>query len=103
MSVLTTIITAAVTATITGFLTFAVQERKLKTELRTEFMAEEAARTLLQNERWKKRSFEEIKMRLGGFSDDELRKILVRAGAVRFEGTESKELWGLISRNKDAL
>lgn len=100
---LTTIITAAITAVITGLVTFAIQERKLKTELRTEFMAEEATKALLQNEKWQKRSFEEIEKRLGGFSDDELRKILVRAGAVRFEGSEGEELWGLISRNKDAL
>lgn len=100
---LATIITAAITAVITGLVTFAIQERKLKTELRTEFMAEVAAKALLENQQWQKRRFEEIKKRLGGFGDDELRKILVRAGAVRFDGQESKELWGLISRNKDAL
>ena len=100
---LTTIITSAITATFTGLVTFANQERKLKTELRTEFMAEEAAKALLETEQWQKRSFEEIQKRLGGFGDDELRKILVRAGAVRFEGKGEKELWGLISRNKDAL
>ena len=103
MDLLTTIITAAITAAITGLVTFAIQEGKLKAELRTEFMAEEAAKALLQNDQWQKRSFEEIKKRLGGFADDELRKILVRAGAVRFEGGEGKELWGLISRNKNAL
>ena len=100
---LLTIITAAITAAITGLVTFAVQERRLKTELRTEFMAEEVAKALLEYEQWRKRSFDEIKKRLGGFGDDELRKILVRAGAVRFEGQKGKELWGLISRNKDAL
>lgn len=100
---LTTIVTAAITSAITGLVTFAIQERKLKTELRTEFMAEEAAKALLENERWQKRRFEEIKKRLGGFGDDELRMILVRSGAVRFEGGDGNELWGLITRNKDAL
>lgn len=100
---LTTIITAAVTSLITGLVTFAVQERKLKMELRTEFMAEQAAKLLLQTDKWQKRSFEEIKKRLRGFGDDELRKILVRAGAVQFEGSQNKELWGLISRNRDEL
>ena len=100
---LTTIITAAVTSLITGLVTFAVQERKLKMELRTEFMAEHAAKLLLQTDKWQKRSFEEIKKRLRGFGDDELRKILVRAGAVQFEGSQSNELWGLISRNRDEL
>lgn len=103
VNMLITFFTAAITALITGLLTFAIQERKLKTELRTEFMAEEAAKSLLENERWKKRSFDEIKKRLGGFDEDELRKILVRSGAVRFEAPEGKELWGLISRNKEEL
>ncbi|TGG93835.1 hypothetical protein E4656_06470 [Natronospirillum operosum] len=100
---LTTIVTAAITAVVTGLVTFAIQERRLKTELRTEFMAEVAAKSLLENEQWQKRSFGEIKKRLGGFDDNELRKILVRAGAVRFKGKEENELWGLISRNKGAL
>ena len=98
-----TIITAAITSLITGVITFAVQERKLKTELRAEFMAEQVAKLLLESEEWKKRSFEEIKKRLGGFDNDELRKILVRSGAVKFERSDGKELWGLISRNKEDL
>jgi hypothetical protein len=99
----TTIITSAITAVVTALLMFLVQERKLRTELRTEFMAEQAAKSLLENERWAKRSFAEIKKRLGGFEDDELRKILVRAGAARFEGADGKELWGLISRNRSEV
>jgi len=58
-------------------------------------MAEQVARELLSFERWSKRSFAAIKRRLGGFEDDELRKILVRAGAVRFHGDHEEELWGL--------
>ena len=100
---LTTILTAVLTAAVTGLITFSIQERRLRTELRTEFMAEQAAKALLETERWKKRSFAEIKKRLAGFGDDYLRKILVRAGAVRFEASDGGELWGLISRNKDDL
>lgn len=99
-TIITSAITAVVAAVITGLITFALQERKLRAELRTEFMAEQAARALLENERWAKRSFDEISKRLGGFAEDELRKILVRAGAVRFESSDRKEMWGLISRNK---
>lgn len=66
-------------------------------------MAEQAAKALLEHEKWKMRSLEEIKKRLGGFGDDELRMILVRAGAVKFESDDGSELWGLISRNKDRL
>jgi len=93
-----------VVAAFTGYVTFRVQERRLKQELKTEFMAEDAAKKLLSEDKWEKRSFSEIKKRLGGFEDDELRKILVRAGAVRFEKSGDKEeLWGLISRNKNEL
>ena len=95
-----TIFLSAITASITAFAAFHLQERKLKWELRTEFISEQAAQALLQREKWQKRSFHEIKKRLGGFGEDELRKILVRAGAVRFEGEDGLELWGLVSRNK---
>ncbi len=73
--------------------------------MRTEFMAEQAAKSLLENDNWRKRSFVEIKKRLGGFEDDELRKILVRSGAVRFEVKDEgkTELWGLISKNQKEL
>ncbi|MFQ5354614.1 MAG: hypothetical protein ACE5DR_06670 [Thermodesulfobacteriota bacterium] len=68
------------------------------------FSAENAVRELLGSERWsKQRSFKTIKARLGGFEDDELRKILVRAGAIRFKGQGDSELWGLMSRNQDNL
>lgn len=83
--------------------TFKVQESRLRTELRTEFMAEAAIRRLLQNEQWKKRSFTAIQRRLGGFADDELRRLLVRAGAIRFEDGSGDELWGLLERNPDEL
>jgi hypothetical protein len=72
-------------AAFTGYITFRIQERRLKQELKTEFMAEKVVSELLSAEKWTKRSFEAIKRRLGGFEDDELRKILVRSGAVRFE------------------
>ena len=112
---LETVITSAIVAVITSLATaswrFVLQERKiradleqqehrLRTELRTEFMAEEAVKKLLRHEKWEKRSFAEIQRRVGGFADDELRKLLVRAGAVRFYGKNNKEFWGLIERNK---
>ena len=110
-----TIVTSAIVAIITALATsiwryhlqeqkikadLKQQEERLRAELRTEFMAEEAIRKLLLHERWEKRSFEEIKRRVGGFGDDELRKLLVRAGAVRFYGKDNVEFWGLIERNE---
>ena len=61
-----------------------LQAQKLRTDLRTEFMAEEAVKQLLQTEGWKLCSFGEIRKRVGGFNGDELRKLLVRSGAIRF-------------------
>lgn len=100
---LETIITSLITALITGIVTFSAQERKIKSELRTEFMAEQVAKTLLEDERWELRSFDAIKKRLGGFEDEELRRILVRAGAVRFEDAERGEMWGLLSKNRKRI
>ena len=39
------------------------------------------------------RSFEHLRNRIGGFEDDELRKLLVRAGAVRFFRDDIKNEW----------
>ena len=106
-TVLTSIVTAFGTAIVTTLASFLLQERRIKFEfaqMRTEFMAEQVARQLLEHEKWQRRSFKAIKHRLGGFEDDELRKILVRAGAIRFEYRNTKEeFWGLIHRNRDIL
>ncbi|MEG4574689.1 hypothetical protein QUA56_18650 [Microcoleus sp. N3A4] len=106
-TVLTSIVTAFGTAIVTTLASFLLQERRIKFEfaqMRTEFMAEQVARQLLEHENWQRRSFKAIKHRLGGFDDDELRKILVRAGAIRFEDRNTKEeFWGLIHRNRDVL
>lgn len=48
------------------------------------------------------RSFEILKKRVGGFEEDELRKILVRAGAVRYIRDDGSEWWRLLSRNPEA-
>lgn len=107
---LETVLTSAITAMITALAAFLVQERKLRKEfaldvdkVRTEFMAEQVASELLESKNWKKRSFGAIKSRLGGFSDDELRMILVKSGAVCFTGQDGEELWGILHRNKGDL
>ncbi|MCX4233836.1 hypothetical protein ACH4Y0_08680 [Streptomyces sp. NPDC020707] len=85
----------------------AKQAVELKREdLRTEYMAEAAIRRLLMHTDFKKRTFGVIKKRLGdGFDDTELRKLLVRAGAVRLPDPrgEDRELWGLVERNTNEL
>lgn len=97
MTIITSVM-AAVAASIGAFL---IQERRWRKEFKTEFIAEKAVKKLLMHENWKQRSFEEISKKIGGFEDDKLRKLLVRAGAVRFYRTnDNKELWGLLSRNE---
>jgi hypothetical protein len=66
-----------------------------------QFTAEAAIKELLEDKRWAKRSFAAIQQRAGGLTDDELRQLLVRAGAERFQSQAGEELWGLRERNKD--
>ena len=80
-----------------------LQKDRLRTELKLEFAAETAIRELLSEEKWKLRSFEEIEKRLKGFGENEVRKLLIRSGALSFKSREGKEQWGLLERNKDEL
>jgi hypothetical protein len=90
---------ALAVALLTSLGTFWLQRERLRTELRTQFMAEAAIVHLLEDKRWGRRSFAAIQHRIGGFGDDELRQLLVRAGAVRFRSGTGEELWGLRKRN----
>lgn len=78
-----------------------------KQTFKTEFMVEKRVKQLLRHEKFVLRSFDTIKSRIGGFDKDEdaLRRILVRAGAVRVIGKNNSEWWRLSSRfeEKDKL
>lgn len=93
----------------------AVAVERLKAELqlahhreqhKTEYAAEDAARRLLSHKGYVRRSFAAIQTELGGYDgdgSDELRRILVRAGARRMyrKGTKKdpeNEWWMLVSR-----
>jgi hypothetical protein len=97
-------VTAAVVSGIialVGFvLTAAAAERRLRREFRLEVAAENAARELLKRSKYINRSFSFLQHRLKGFEPNELRKILVRCGALHFLGTDGEERWGLRSRNR---
>ena len=77
---------------------FGIQLQLAREMHRTEFMAEETARALLSHKGFTDRSFETLRTHLGGFGDDELRKILVRAGAMRIYRDDGSEWWRLVSR-----
>ena len=115
-------ITSLVTGIGAGVVSYVIQERRLSHEIKleklkitgsfksqieqikTEYMAEQTAKKYLEHPDHTKRSFSLLKARLGGFEDNELRKILVRAGAVKFVTTkEGKriEWWGLLDKNPE--
>lgn len=97
-------IVSVVLAITTSFGSFALQRAKLRQDLRTEFMAEQAIRQLLKHSKWRQRSFLMISRRIGGFPPDELRQLLVRSGAVRFQKDPSApEYWGLRERCSDLI
>lgn len=79
------------------------QLRLAREQHRTEFMAEETARALLSHKGFTDRSFETLQRHLGGFEDDELRKILVRAGAMRVYREDGTEWWRLVSRMEEYI
>lgn len=76
----------------------AQQLAALKEQFKTDFMAEETARHFLSHKSYTDRSFDVLKKHLGGFSEDDLRKILVRAGAIRTFREDGTEWWRLLSR-----
>jgi hypothetical protein len=82
----------------------AIAREKLQTENKLELEASKAIRELLLLPEWQLRSFEAIRKHIRGFSDDELRQLLIASGAVSFDerGTD-RELWGLRERNSDRL
>ncbi|WP_332776542.1 hypothetical protein [Polaromonas sp.] len=93
-----------------GLVTFAVNRQQFKHQIaalhqqyKTEFMAEETARHFLSHKSYTDRSFEVLQKHLGGFEDDELRKILVRAGAVRDYREDDAEWWYLLSRTAERI
>ncbi len=66
--------------------------------VKTEHMAEKTAQHYLNHKGYRDRSFDHLSKRLGGFEENELRKILVRAGAVRYLRKDGSEWWRLLSR-----
>lgn len=88
-----------------GLISYFLQRQRFSQELRimqeahkVEFMAESTVKHFLNHKSFTDRSFETLKKNIGGFEDDELRKILVRAGAIRTYRKDGSEWWRLLSR-----
>ncbi len=82
---------------------FQLAEKKFSQENKPQLAAELAVRGMLLDERWQYRSFKIIKHHLPGFSDDELRKILIGAEAISFKSDSGEELWGLSERTSELV
>jgi len=68
------------------------------------FSAEALVHELLSDRRWRLTPLDQIAEYVGGYKDDELRQLLVRAGAVRFSTKNgADEMWGLLERNRRKL
>jgi len=74
------------------------QRARLEAEFATENSAETALHQFLALHRFPYRTFPMIRHHIGGFRSNELRKLLVRAGAVRFMAADGTELWALRER-----
>lgn len=104
-----TLISSLSGVAIGGTISYLLQRNQLRhayklkiEELKTEHMAERTARYYLSHKGYTDRKFETLQKALGGFEDDELRKILVRAGAVRsYRGEE--EWWTLLDRMPEKI
>jgi hypothetical protein len=88
-----------------GAISYLLNRQQFRNQMRiqhelhkVEFMAEATARHFLGHKSFTDRSFETLRKHLGGFTDDELRKILVRAGAIRVYRQDGSEWWRLLSR-----
>lgn len=82
---------------------FSQEIKIMREENKTEFMAESTVKHYLNHKSYTDRSFDVLKKHLGGFDDDELRKILVRAGAIRTYRDDGSEWWRLLSRMEEYL
>lgn len=93
-----------------GLISYFIQRDQLKSEIdkireenKTEFQAEQTAKHFLNHSGYTDRSFETLQNHLGGFEEDELRKILVRAGAIRVYRDDGTEWWRLLSRTDEYI
>ena len=98
-----TLLLSVVSGSVAGYAAFKLQQEKIKKEYALQDSAEYVAKELMMNAEWKLRSFRVIQHHIGGFEENELRRILVRAGAIRFMSASGNELWGMLERNKDRL
>ncbi len=89
-----------------GLISYFLQKQRFSQELKirheeykTEFIAENTIKHYLSDKNYSARTFTTIEKHLGGFEPDELRKLLVRSGAIRVYNESGKELWKLLIKD----
>ncbi len=99
---------AAIPSVITGFISYLVFHQQLMAYKR-DTMAERTAKHFLKHKKYTDRSFKTLVKYLGGWDEnqDEFRRILVRAGAIRTFRDETDggktEWWTLLSRMPEKI
>ncbi|MEO0496123.1 MAG: hypothetical protein AAF141_01960, partial [Pseudomonadota bacterium] len=78
-------------------------ENRLKEKYERELSPQKLARQVLLAKRSKSLPFAVLQAHFGGLDDNQLRRALLAAGALRFKAEDGSEEWGLISRNKARL
>lgn len=104
-----TISAAIIAALISGFVawltsmaTIKAQAARLKREFQLDFATEAAIKALLAEGGYEMRSFDKIRHHLPGFdNENELRRTLIRAGAISFKKGDGTELWGMLEKHRD--
>ncbi len=96
-------IVSIITAVLSSAITLNINNRIHKREYKLDYQVEDLVLKFLNHPKWRFRTFKTIKHHIAGFEDNELRKILVRVGALRFTDSENIEIWGLYDRVQDEL
>ena len=94
---------SVVGALIGATVALAIASRSRARQYKLEDRSEALVHRLLSHKKWRVRTFKTISFHVAGFDDNELRRILVRSGAVRFEDVMGVEVWGLLERNIERL
>ena len=106
MGIDTTLVAALIAvevSAITGLVTSLHTVKRLGRELMLVMQSEAIDTKLLQSPKWRLSMFKTLNYHILGFEEDELRQVLIRAGAVRSADAQGVETWGLLERVEDLL
>lgn len=106
MGIDTTLVAALIAvevSAITGLVTSLHTVKRLGRELMLDMQSEAIDTKLLQSPKWRLSMFKTLNYHILGFEEDELRQVLIRAGAVRSADAQGVETWGLLERVEDLL